>query len=292
MIKHTLKRITPTFLWEGMKKVRDAYSRRRLRRKMLVPWTRRLLLPTSFKRALSFVEDLPLRHEIDGKRCPEKKPNPLRDYAQKYTVGPGFWKWDHYYDIYHRHLQKYVGSPVNVCEVGIFSGGSIDMWLSYFGDGCHVYGVDLEPACKNYERSNVTIKVGDQEDATFWRQFQCEVPRIDVLIDDGGHTPQQQIVTLEQMLPFLSPGGVFICEDVYGINNRFSSYAAALIDRLNAKQQKVDAIGVEPTGFQSMCHSIHFYPYIVVIEKYASPPSEFICPKRGTEWSPFYHHPS
>lgn len=48
---------------------------------------------------------------------------------------------------------------MNVVEIGIYSGGSLDMWSSYFGDQCHIYGVDIEDACKTYERDNVSVFV-------------------------------------------------------------------------------------------------------------------------------------
>ena len=38
----------------------------------------------------------------------------------------------------------------------------------------------------------------------------------------AGHTPEQQIVTLEEMLPHLRPGGVYLCEDVHGIHHDFA----------------------------------------------------------------------
>jgi hypothetical protein len=37
-----------------------------------------------------------------------------------------------------------------------------------------------------------------------------------------------------QMLPYLRPGGVYLCEDVHGINNRFAAYAHKLADHINA----------------------------------------------------------
>ena len=43
------------------------------------------------------------------------------------------WKWKHYCDVYHRHFSKFVGREVHVLEVGIYSGGSLQMWREYFG---------------------------------------------------------------------------------------------------------------------------------------------------------------
>ena len=290
MLKELVKTATPKVLWETAKSTRDQLTRARFRHNLYLPWIRRVLMPGVLKRAGRFADRYNDAESVNLHSSTEEE-NPLREYARSYSRGPGFWKWDHFYEAYHRHLKKFVGQAVSLCEIGVFSGGSLDMWTAYFGDRCHVHGIDLEPACKTYERDNVTIHIGDQEDRRFWSSFKQLVPRVDVLVDDGGHTPWQQIVTLEEMLPFLTPGGVYICEDIYGVNNRFASYVAGLVDRFNAKQQRPDAIGVRPTQFQRYCHSLHVYPYLLVIEKHAQPIDDLVCPKRGTEWSPFYRHP-
>ena len=215
--------------------------------------------------------------------------NPLWEYFQNHREGRGIWKWEHYFPIYHRHFKKFVGKKVDVLEVGIYSGGSLEMWRSYFGDHCHVYGVDIEEACKAYENEHVTVFVGDQSDRGLWRSIRSSVEGIDILIDDGGHTPEQQQTTLEEMLRHLRPGGVYLCEDLDGSFNGFSAFASGLVNELNAFSQIPGPLlqsGV--TQFQAAVHSIHFYPYVVVIERHAVPPSGLSAPKHGTEWQPFF----
>lgn len=215
--------------------------------------------------------------------------NPLRQYFDSISEGPGIWKWLHYFEPYHRHLSKFVGRPVTIVEVGVFSGGSMPMWREYFGDECHVHGIDIQPECRVYENGYTTIHIGDQADRQFWRQFRQTVPQVDVLIDDGGHTPEQQMVTLEEMLPHLSPGGVFICEDVHERGNEFTSFVSGLIDSLNDQNQSGDQQKLVSVSspFQSSIHSISWYPYMVVIEKLATPRPELTAPKHGTQWQPF-----
>ena len=38
--------------------------------------------------------------------------------------------------------------------------------------------------------------------------------------------------------------------------------------------------------FQSAIHSVHVYPYVVVIERRDVPLDEFTASQRGTEWPP------
>ena len=211
--------------------------------------------------------------------------NPLRAFFDSRTTGRGIWKWNHYFDAYHRHFGKFVGSDVNVLEIGVYSGGSLEMWRHYFGPGCHVYGVDIEKACKCYEDESTTIFIGDQGDRDFWRSFKEKAPAIDILIDDGGHRTEQQIVTLEEMLPHLRPGGVYLCEDVRGEHNGFSGYMQGIVANLNAFRGSGSE--VNPTEFQAWIRSVHFYPFMTFIEKADRPARRFIAPKHGTEWQPF-----
>jgi len=216
--------------------------------------------------------------------------NPLRAYFDGNTEGPGIWKWLHYFDIYHRHLQKFVNRDVVVVEVGVFSGGSMPMWRKYFGPASHIHGIDIEEACRAYAGDHITIHIGDQADRTFWKRFREAVPRIDVLIDDGGHEPEQQMVTLEEMLPHIQPGGVFICEDIHGHSNYFAAFAQSLADHLNAFTVSEDKEGYKgkATPLQCAIDSIHMHPFLTVIEKRQNPLIDMLCLKHGTQWQPFY----
>lgn len=210
--------------------------------------------------------------------------NPLRDHFDAHTEGPGIWKWRHYFEIYHRHLAKFVGATVRVVEVGIYSGGSLPMWADYFGPGCHIYGVDIEPACRKYASDRVSVFIGDQGDPGFWRDFHREVGPVDVLIDDGGHEAHQQIATLRAMLPNLRAGGVYVCEDVHGAGHAFNAFVDGLTRPL------YDVRGYErsdPSALQQHVGSVHRYPLLTVVEKPELPVAVFEAPRHGTEWQPF-----
>jgi cephalosporin hydroxylase len=224
-LKSRLKRILPPTILTRVRQLRDSM--------------RYLLLPTYYTRGCAFArnwkENSAAEHSETDSLKSQTWSNPLWTYFTNHTEGHGICKWEHYFDIYHRHFSKFVGTPVKVLEIGIYSGGSLDMWKSYFGNECQIYGVDIEEACKTYECENVTVFIGDQEDPDFWTQFNNQVQGIDILIDDGGHTPNLQMVTLEQMLPYLRPGGVYLCEDVRGIHHGFAAFASGLVTELNKK---------------------------------------------------------
>lgn len=213
--------------------------------------------------------------------------NPLRVFFNSRREGRGIWKWNHYFDVYHRHFGKFVGRDVNVLEIGVYSGGSLEMWKEYFGPRCHIYGVDIEESCRCYEDDATEIVIGDQADRDFWKRFKERVQSVDIVVDDGGHQTEQQIVTLEEMLPHLRPGGVYVCEDVHGEHNGFSGYMQGLVSNLNAYRAGKGERTVPATGFQSSVQSVHFYPYVTVIEKADPPVTQFLSLKHGTQWQPF-----
>lgn len=125
------------------------------------------------------------------------------------------YKWIHYFEIYDRHFAKYRGKAPLVMEIGVFHGGSVQMWKDYFGKEATIIGVDIDPSTKIFEEDQIHIEIGSQSDREFLRQLKQKYPRIDVLIDDGGHTMEQQITTLEEMFGHLSDDGVYLCEDLH-----------------------------------------------------------------------------
>lgn len=202
--------------------------------------------------------------------------NPLADYFYQNETGPGIWKWEHYFDIYHRHLQKFRGKPVSILEIGIFSGGSLGMWLDYFGSHATVHGIDIEPDCRSYETDRIKVTIGDQSDRGFWREFLRTNEGFDVVIDDGSHMHRDQIISLEEIFPGLNPGGIYICEDVHGSANRFASYVMGMASELNGISNPI----------QQTVECISFHPFITVIEKRGVQMGAPSLEKRGTEWQP------
>lgn len=212
--------------------------------------------------------------------------NPLEAFFDSHTTGRGIFKWRHYFEIYDRHFRKFVGKDIHILEVGIGAGGSLDMWRHYFGPQCHIYGVDIKERCKAFEDPSQNIFIGDQADRNFWKSFRKEVPALDIIIDDGGHDWLQQVVTLEEMLPHLRSGGVYVCEDIHGTSNKFADYIHGFSRNLHAWEptKPPTELSSETTPFQSTIRSVHLYPFITVIEKSDQPITEFVAPRRGTQW--------
>jgi len=106
--------------------------------------------------------------------------------------------------------------------------------------------------------------------------------------------PHQQLATLEELFPHLRPGGVYLCEDLFGPFNAFRHYVTGLTHNLNAFHNKPGDTDLASLSnpFQAMVRSVHVYPYVVVLEKRDAPVSEFVAPRHGNQWQPFLLGPS
>jgi hypothetical protein len=208
--------------------------------------------------------------------------NPLEAHFFR-NPGRLIYKWRHYFDIYHRHLERFRDRSPVVVEIGVFHGGSLEMWRDYFGPGARIVGLDIAPECKSLEGPQIEIMIGSQSDRAFLAEVRRRYPRIDVLIDDGGHTMEQQIVTFEELYPHVRYDGVYLCEDLhtsywarYGGGYRapgtFIERAKGLVDHLHGwhseqPEFKADAI-------TRSTYALHFYDSVLVVEKRPIAPPE------------------
>jgi len=220
--------------------------------------------------------------------------NDLESYFNQNTERV-IYKWAHYFEIYDRHFSKYRDKDIVLLEIGTFNGGSLQMWKNYFGDRAKIYGIDINPNCKQVEEENITILVGSQSDRNFLKKVKAEIPPIDILIDDGGHTMLQQIVSFEELFAHVKPDGVYLCEDMHtsyfrnyggGYKRRgsFIEYSKNFIDQIHAFHSKEK--GLKVTDFTRSVHSLHFYDSILVIEK--RPMQQPTSSKTGTKSIPYY----
>lgn len=207
------------------------------------------------------------------------------------------------FDIYERHFAKFRGTDVHIAEVGIFSGGSMRMWRWYFGEKAVIYGIDISNATLAYEGnpkygSPKKIFIGDQSNPAFWKKFKAEVPRVDILLDDGGHQSFQQIATMEAMLPHIAPGGVMLTEDLHGVNSvefvktvseTYLRGPGSLNKGFSSRKPKCatcDLTTFALSGAQHVLAHVTFHPWITVFEKLAAPINHYYMSKHGSQWQP------
>lgn len=104
---------------------------------------------------------------------------------------------------------------------------------------------------------------------------------------DGGHTYEQQRVTLEELFPHLRPGGVYICEDIHGMGNPFFGYLVGIAAALNDFQWDRTHRAIPLTGIAKYIEAIELRPYLAVITKHAAIRAQLVSRKQGTQWAPF-----
>lgn len=208
--------------------------------------------------------------------CGDDANNPLAEFffERRHSYAR---KWADYFDIYHRHFRRFRGRSPVVLEIGVHEGGSLEMWREYFGEGCRIYGVDIDARCAACAGEGISVLIGNQADRAFLARLRRELPRIDVLIDDGGHRVADQIAAFEELFPHLSETGLYLCEDVHtsyweqyggglGKPGTFIEFSKALVDRLNAWHwQDIKQVSADP--FARGAWSIAFYRSVVVVEK-------------------------
>ena len=186
-------------------------------------------------------------------------------------------KWMHYFEIYDQYFDAFRNHPITLVEIGVYQGGSLQMWRDYFGPQANIIGVDINPLCKQFEEPGIQIIIGDQSDPVFLASLVRELPAIDILIDDGGHTMRQQRATFEALYPKVAPTGVYLCEDLhtsywpeYGGGHldprSFMEFSKNFIDSLNAFHSP-DPESLPISDFTRTTHALHYYDSVLVIEK-------------------------
>lgn len=236
--------------------------------------------------AVNFARGYRFAHNLPQPTGPtsEADRTQLETYFDAHTDGPGLWKWRHYFPIYERHLARFKDRPFVFVEIGVFGGGSIAMWRDYFGPGCQIHGVDIDPGASEHTADGVTIHIGDQADPGFWRRFLAEVPAVDVVLDDGGHEAHQQIATFEALFPRVRPGGVYLCEDIHRPSHEFHAYIDGVTRPIHSIGLSHGDNRLPANAAQRHIESVHTYPLLTVIEKPAGRVDYFEAPRHGTGW--------
>ena len=199
-------------------------------------------------------------------------------------------KWRHYFEIYERYMGPFRGTACNYLEIGVSQGGSLELFQQYLGPEAKILGIDIKPECKQWERNGIEVLIGDQADPAFLSQAVAPKGPFDIILDDGGHVPDQQLVSFLTLFPILKEGGVYLVEDLhtsfwlggqgsrFGIN--FYDFARGLVEKLSAyhvderlmeryalpREQRQSAVGFENFA-ASEIFGIHFYDSVIAFEK-------------------------
>ncbi|MFL2894556.1 MAG: hypothetical protein ACJZ4I_03630 [Candidatus Pelagibacter sp.] len=179
-------------------------------------------------------------------------------------------KWKKYFDVYDHIFERFKKKKITFVEVGILDGGSLEIWKKYFHPDSRIIGIDYNPECKKFERDGIEIFIGDQSDEKFWDKFYRKIGKVDILLDDGGHTNIQQIITTIKSVPNINTDGILMVEDThtsyineFGNPNKYSyiNFTKKLIDDLNFKYPK---LGNFKTSLNDYIYSIQYFESFVI----------------------------
>ena len=117
---------------------------------------------------------------------------------------------------YDQEFALYRDLPIALFEIGVHRGGSLAVFHEYFANAIVIAGVDpvdfgAEANCRPYPR--VRVIAGNGYDPA----FVADLPNFDIIIDDGPHTRDSHITTLNLYPKLLNPGGVLVIEDIADI---------------------------------------------------------------------------
>jgi len=177
-----------------------------------------------------------------------------------------------YFKTYDQLFAPYKDKKITFCEIGIASGGSLKMWRKFFGEKARIIGIDLNPECKNLEQDGFEIFIGSQSDPNFWTNFFNKVGKVDIVLDDGGHTNLQQILTSVYCIPNINDEGLLVTEDTHTsyINNygnpskySFISFSKKIIDDIN---YTFPGLGNFNYSLNKFVYAIEFFESFVVFK--------------------------
>jgi len=108
-----------------------------------------------------------------------------------------------------------------ILETGVRGGGSLKAWKEYFINATHVIGVDDGSEAGVWKPDVPGIEVFEANTVKPWTMTQAlnrfSHGFFDVIVDDSWHNPYAQVATYGVLRPYLAPGGIYIIEDIEGI---------------------------------------------------------------------------
>ena len=126
-------------------------------------------------------------------------------------------KWSSYLPRYQEMFSRYRELPINILEIGVQNGGSLEVWSEYFPNARYIVGCDIDPACAALEFDDRRIKVvvGDANDPATLKGILQISSEYNIIIDDGAHTSESIKKAFGNYFPLLAFNGLYVVEDLH-----------------------------------------------------------------------------
>lgn len=117
----------------------------------------------------------------------------------------------------HNYLKHYdrIFTPIRdqhliLLEIGVWEAASLRMWKEYFPNA-EIVGIDIEDK-SHYKEDRITTMVRDQSNVDDLLDV-TQTFDLNIIIDDGSHEAEHQILSFNTLFPYLKPDGYYIIED-------------------------------------------------------------------------------
>jgi hypothetical protein len=180
-------------------------------------------------------------------------------------------KWSSYLREYDRLFSEYRDQPINLLEIGIQNGGSLEIWGQYFQNAQCLVGCDINPDCEklSYDDPRLKVVIGDANTDQSEQAILSSAATFDLIVDDGSHRSSDIIRTFARYFPYLKDGGLFVAEDLHcsywqefegGLFDPNSSigFFKLLADIINREHWGLDKTTTELLGSIAEHYSVQF----------------------------------
>lgn len=147
----------------------------------------------------------------------------------------------HYLPVYESVLPT--DRPIRMLEIGVFHGGSLEMWRDYIHPESVIVGIDIDPATGQFDdpARQIHVRIGGQQDVAFLRSVLDEFGPFDVILDDGSHVPSHMVASFQYLFSEgLKPGGVYLVEDI--LTNYWTVYRDQPMSFVDFSKWLIDAM--------------------------------------------------
>lgn len=126
-------------------------------------------------------------------------------------------KWMFYIKEWDQIFLPFRDKEVNLLEIGIQNGGSLEIWAKYFEKARHIVGCDINEACHNLEFDDprITTVIGDANSDEVDVKLKKITPEFDIIIDDGSHLSGDIVRSFSRYFKRLTVNGVYLIEDLH-----------------------------------------------------------------------------
>lgn len=135
----------------------------------------------------------------------------FRDAGIKYDCDKIIWHEYHLY--YGDYLGMIADKEGGMMEIGVQNKNSIRIWLELFPK-LYIYGLDIDDEITEKTDKYEIIKADQSKEEDLENVIAKIHHPLWLIMDDGSHVPEHQLLSFNRLFPLLQQGGVYIIEDI------------------------------------------------------------------------------